>query len=143
MQIFGAILIFFSCFCSFQSHHFTSCSEYSFFDYFATSKSCDTSGFLDRRYFSNKDWGIMPSWIGFTHNNLKREKEINMALESCSLDRKPIKRQLLKYKVKHVVHCLDSLVVRRNRSIYIHFIGDSLVRNQFLNFVSVGNVLFK
>jgi hypothetical protein len=140
--IFRTVLVFSSCFSNFQSHHFASSSEYSLFEYLTTSMSCDTSGFLDRRYFSNKDWGIVPSLSGYTHNNLILGKENNMIWKNYSLNRKPIKKQLLKYKVKDVVHCLDSFVIRENRSVYIHFIGDSLVRNQFLNFVSVSNVLF-
>ncbi len=47
------------------------------------------------------------------------------------------KHFIRQYEMKDVVKCLDSMFINRNRSIHLAFMGDSLVRNQFLNFISV------
>lgn len=41
------------------------------------------------------------------------------------------------FETEDVVYCLDSMYVKNNRSVSFAFLGDSLVRNQFLNFISV------
>lgn len=42
------------------------------------------------------------------------------------------------YTVRDTVHCLDTLLTKRNsKSLHIAFIGDSLVRNQFTNYLKV------
>jgi hypothetical protein len=116
-------------------------SEFYLYDYYITSKSCDTSGFLDRRYFSNKEMGTIDGVRGSTIN---KESEENYSPTECwnyNLDRNSLKLQLLRYKVHHVVQCLDTLFRRENNSVYISFIGDSLVRNQFTNFISVSYII--
>jgi hypothetical protein len=41
------------------------------------------------------------------------------------------------YEMEDVVYCLDYMFINRNRRIHLAFMGDSIVRNQFLNFISV------
>uniref|UniRef100_A0A0P6AKI5 Lactosylceramide-like protein n=1 Tax=Daphnia magna TaxID=35525 RepID=A0A0P6AKI5_9CRUS len=48
-------------------------------------------------------------------------------------------RLIQEYSKKDVVLCLDSLSVKRNRRpMHIAFIGDSIVRHQYLSFLRVG-----
>jgi hypothetical protein len=116
-------------------------SEFFLYEYYITSKSCDTSGFLDRRYFRNKDLGIVNAVSGSTIN---KEGEENYSPTECwnyNLDRNSFKLQLLRYKARHVVRCLDKLFIRENHPVHISFIGDSLVRNQFTNLISVSYII--
>lgn len=81
-----------------------------------------TNRILDRRYFSKKDWnGYSDPKSGKDDSNSIFNKE----------------RRLKRYENYDIVNCLDSLFVKRNRSFYITFIGDSLMRNQFKNFLEV------
>jgi hypothetical protein len=41
------------------------------------------------------------------------------------------------YGKKDFVLCLDHMFLGKNESIHLAFLGDSLVRNQFLNLISV------
>lgn len=105
-------------------------SDFFLNEYFMISNSYDANGFLDRRYFSNKDREII-------HRSDNEPNQLDNQAWSYNLDTKSIKRKLIRYKVWNVVHCLDSLFVERNRSVYIIFIGDSIMRNQFKNFITV------
>jgi hypothetical protein len=136
-MFFGATITYtFSCI--FQSYFVSAStiklrqSEYPLNEYFMTSESYDTNGFLDRRYFSNKDHEIIHKWREDEKNKYGSNKELNY-----NLDNKSSKRQLIRYNVRNVVNCLDSLFIKRNRPVYITFIGDSIMRNQFTNFISV------
>ncbi len=52
------------------------------------------------------------------------------------------KPQLRQYNMKDIVQCFDSLYVRNSRRFHISFIGDSLIRNQFKNFIAVSRHYF-
>ncbi len=96
-----------------------------------------TNEFFDRCHFSKTDWNALLG-SGITNT---RNKEYTSD-ESCASDTEASKINLNKrlfrqYKREDVAACLDLLPRRRNRTIHIAFLGDSLVRNQFLSFISV------
>ncbi|XP_046644655.1 uncharacterized protein LOC124330272 [Daphnia pulicaria] len=123
--------------CIFQSYFVSTStinlpqSGYPLNEYFKTSESYDTNGFLDRRYFSNKDHEIIHKRREDEKNKYGSNKALNY-----NLDNKSSKRQLIRYNFRNVVHCLDSLFIKGNRPVNITFIGDSIMRNQFRNFIS-------
>ncbi len=116
-------------------------SDFSLYEYSITSKSCDTSRFLDRSYFNNNDQGKIHRVSVSTINKVSEESDGQMECWEYNLDRNSLKLKLLRFKVQHVVRCLDELFMRKNRSVSISFIGDSLVRNQFSNFIKVSNII--
>jgi hypothetical protein len=56
------------------------------------SNSYDANGFLDRRYFSNKDREII-------HRSDNEPNQLDNQAWSYNLDTKSIKRKLIRYKV--------------------------------------------
>ncbi len=53
------------------------------------------------------------------------------------LEREYEKKSNKQYGKKDFVMCLDEMFLGKNESIHFAFLGDSLVRNQFLNLISV------
>jgi hypothetical protein len=117
-------------------------SEMSFNQYSITSKLYETNEFLDRRSFNNKNEEIFRRLSSDVNPVVKNNQKENIAAESYYFGRKSSKRQFIEYKVQQIVHCLDLFSLRRNGSVYITFIGDSLVRNQFTNFISVSSIFY-
>jgi hypothetical protein len=56
---------------------------------------------------------------------------------------KYVKKELNRYEIRDFVMCLDEMFIKTNQSLHFAFLGDSLVRNQFLNLVSVSKILLK
>jgi hypothetical protein len=105
-----------------------------------TLHESETIGFFDRRHF-NKDC-ILPyeSRHGTTPNKDSLENDTNDNIKKkdhCHIKQNQGKQHFRRYNMEDVVQCLDSLYVKKSHRYHISFIGDSLIRNQFKNFITV------
>ncbi len=109
------------------------CSQRQFFP---ESQLCDT--FLDRYIFSKKIWNAKKSK---DESNKKTEEysadKLGGKFMTTAAHKKQTHSKFLPYKMENVVDCLDSLAIRKNRSIHIAFVGDSVVRHHFSTFIQV------
>ena len=98
---------------------------------FSTPKLNDKNAFLYRNYvnLSYGEWEMEehPSSGRFKINEESRDK-VAIIMPNNSF---------LQYKIENVVSGLDTLIIRKKRPIHIAFVGDSIVRNQFENFIQV------
>ena len=117
-------------------------SDMSLNQHSITSKIYETNEFLDRRSFNNKNEDIFRRFSSDVNPVVKNNQQEKNTLGSYYFGRKSSKRQLIQYKAQQIVHCVDLFSLRRNGSVYITFIGDSLVRNQFTNFISVSAIFY-
>lgn len=87
--------------------------------------------FLDQNDFSNSNWSFLNGGLGQKNQLNKNNDGENKLINSSD------KSKLRLYRTRNVVQCLDAVSNIRNRSIHLAFIGDSTVRQYFLNFLQV------
>ncbi|XP_045036584.1 uncharacterized protein LOC116922294 isoform X2 [Daphnia magna] len=106
-----------------------------------TSNNSERNQFLNRHYFNKNIWDYLNEfsqpYTSHTASSVSFNSSRDIVKMSHNILRKTNKRYLHTYKMEDVVCCLDSFHVTKNRRFHISFIGDSLTRNQFTNFISL------
>jgi hypothetical protein len=102
----------------------------------------EKKGFFDRQHFNKDCISSYESRHEKNRNKNSIENDIEdniMTRDNCHIEQSQKKHNLLRYNMEDIVQCIDSLYVKKSHRYHISFIGDSLIRNQFKNFILVSS----